>query len=213
MRHFCLTLILAAILGLIVGCNKKGSDPPPPVTIKDGIRYFPMQEGNTWYYNGDAIIRKLDGDTTVNGALCQRLLSNSKTDEAWTRTSAKFSQHLLAGSLWFEPPLEIPLDLEKDKPFALVSQPHNLAGSDDDLAQVKAVLTFRGYVTKEILDATLDNCLQIDYVTRQFVVDQGDTTWLGFPNSYSEFYGLDIGLIDDGEKLLDSARIDGVKKP
>lgn len=215
LRLLSLILIFAITLIIADGCSKKGENPPPAITIKDGARYFPIQQGNIWYcwyYEGGQGIRKLDGDTTINGVLCQRLLNNGKTDEAWTLTTAKFSQHLLGGSRWFEPPLEIPLDLEKDKPFVLVSQPHYLVGDSSQLKLVKATLTFSGYVTREILDVTVDSCLQIDYAIREFEVIDGDTVW-GALISYSEFYGIGLGLIDDGDKALDSAFISGIKRP
>ena len=42
--------ILLIALTTVRGCSDTGTN-PQPVTIKDGMRYFPVQQGNKWFYN------------------------------------------------------------------------------------------------------------------------------------------------------------------
>jgi hypothetical protein len=213
MRFYIRQLLLTAFASvLIIGCSDK---PIPPITaekIVEPLRYFPIEDGNTWFYNNDEVVRKLEGILIFDDIDCLRLTKNGETDEAWTLTEDRFAQHILAGTYWFDPPLEIPFSLEKDKPFRLVSKPHYLEGDTIELAWLSATLTFKGYETREIGDIQVDSCIQIAYSTYEFVVDQGDTI-KGSTDNYSEYYGRGIGLIDNGSLILDSAIIDGVKVP
>jgi hypothetical protein len=214
--------ILYSALFLIVmvtvcGCGDKGTE-PKPVTIRDGMRYFPVQQGNKWFYNNGQYSRVLSGDTTIAGTLCQRLLENGETEEAWTLTSARFAQHLLAGFLWFDPPLQIPLNLEKDKPFQTSAWGRVAPGwaSPIDSARFEGTITFTGYSQKDVSDVKVDSCIGLHYIIKSTIYNHSgaaDTS----TSIYDEYYARGIGLIlwtDPAEpRYLDSAIINGVKVP
>ncbi len=217
MRHFGFILIALTVIAVVGACSKKGTN-PQPVVIKDGERYFPVRNGNQWFYNNGQYARILTGDTTISGTLCNRLLQNGQTEEAWTLTSARFAQHLLGGFLWFDPPLQIPLDLEKDKPYQTSALGRIVPGytSSVDSARFKGTVTFKGYLSKSVADAMTDSCIQLHYEIKTSVYYH-----TGAPDTstdvYNEYYARGIGLVqlDDPADMryLDSAIIDGVKVP
>jgi hypothetical protein len=216
LRIFCLVLSLIAVIA-VWGCSNKATN-HQPVTIKEGMRYFPVQQGNKWFYNNGQYSRVLNGDTTIAGILCQRLLENGKTEEAWTLTSTRFAQHLLAGFLWFDPPLQIPLNLEKDKPFQTSALGKIVPGSNIpvDSARFEGTLTFTGYFQKEVVDVMTDSCIGLHYNMKSTIYYQSgasDTT----TDAYDEYYARGIGLVlltdPNDTRYLDSAIISGVKVP
>jgi len=216
LRIFCSALFLIVLI-TACGCSNKATN-PQPVTIKEGMRYFPVQPGNKWFYNNGQYSRVLSGDTTISGTLCQRLLQNGETEEAWTLTSARFAQHLLAGFLWFDPPLQIPLNLEKDKPFQTSALGRIVPGSDIpvDSARFEGTLTFTGYFQKEVADIMTDSCIGLHYIIKSTIYNHSaaaDTS----TDIYDEYYARGIGLIlwtdPEEPRYLDSAIIDGIKVP
>ena len=214
MKYFVIILITLTIIG---ACGDTGTK-PQPVTIKDGMRYFPVQQGNQWFYNSGQYSRVLSGDTTIAGELCQRLLQNGETEEAWTLTSERFAQHLLSGFLWFDPPLQIPLNLEKDKPFQTSALGRIAPGfsSDVDSARFQGTLTFKGYFQKEVADLMVDSCIGLHYLIHSTVYYHAGTTDTS-TDAYDEYYARGIGLVqleDPGDlRYLDSATINGAKVP
>jgi hypothetical protein len=182
------------------------------------MRYFPVQQGNKWFYNNGQYSRVLSGDTTIAGTLCQRLLQNGETEEAWTLTSVRFAQHLLSGFLWFDPPLQIPLNLEKDKPYQ-TSALGKVApgwGSPIDSARFEGTLTFTGYFQKEVADVVTDSCIGLHYVIKSTIYNHSaaaDTS----TDIYDEYYARGIGLVlltdPNDTRYLDSAIINGIKVP
>jgi hypothetical protein len=212
-----ISLILTIFLLLVWGCSSKPNN-PQVVKINDGVRYFPVQQGNKWFYNSGEYNRLLDGDTTISGTLCLRLLQNGETEEAWTLTSERFAQHLLAGFLWFDPPLQIPLNLEKDKPFQTSALGRIALGfvSPIDSARFAGNLTFTGYSQREVVDVMLDSCIGLHYNMRTIIYNHSgvaDTT----TDIYDEYYARGIGLVlltdPKDTRYLDSAIIGGVKVP
>jgi hypothetical protein len=212
-------IVAALLIFLISSCGKGPDGPGDHPKIVGGERYFPMADGDTWFYNSAAVIREVDGDTTINGYVCKKVLQGTVTAQAWSITSERFAQHLLEETYIFDPPLEIPLDLEKGTPHEFNSLGINSAaipGSQDPV-QVDSVrtigkLSFDGYVTKTINQVDLDSCIKLDYdYTDHVYYADGDS--ILFPNQYSEYYARNIGLIDDGDIVLDQARIDGVMVP
>ena len=209
--------IMTVALVMVSACSDTGTK-PQPVTIKDGMRYFPVQQSNQWFYNSGQYRRLLSGDTTIAGVLCQRLLQNGETEEAWTLTSQRFAQHLLSGFLWFDPPLQIPLNLEKDKPFQTSALGRITPGfsSSVDSARFQGTLTFKGYFQKEVADVLVDSCIGLHYSihsTVYFHTGAPDTS----TDVYDEYYARGIGLVqlEDPTDLryLDSAIINGAKVP
>jgi hypothetical protein len=204
-------------IATVWGCGDKGTD-PKPVTIRDGMRYFPVEQGNKWFYNSGQYARVLSGDTTIAGTLCQRLLENGETEEAWTLTSARFAQHLLAGFLWFDPPLQIPLNLEKDKPHQTTALGKIAPGftSSIDSARFAGTITFTGYSQKDVADVAVDSCIGLHYIIKStiyFHSAEADTS----TDVYDEYYARGIGLVlwtdPEEPRYLDSAIINGVKVP
>lgn len=182
------------------------------------MRYFPVQQGNKWFYNNGEYVRFLDGDTTISGTLCHRLLQNGETDEAWTLTSDRFAQHLLAQFLWFDPPLQIPLNLEKDKAYQYSTLGRIAPGWEGsiDSARFEGTLTFTGYFQKEVADVMTDSCVGLHYNTKSTTYLHSGTSNTS-TDSYDEYYARGIGLVllDDPlvPRYLDSAIINGVKVP
>lgn len=182
------------------------------------MRYFPVQPGNKWFYNNGQYSRVLSGDTTIAGVLCQRLLQNGETEEAWTLTSTRFAQHLLARFFWFDPPLQIPLNLEKDKPFLTSALGRIAPGWEGpiDSARFEGTLTFTGYFQKEVADIMTDSCIGLHYIIKSTIYFHSaavDTS----TDIYDEYYARGIGLIlltdPNDTRYLDSAIINGIKVP
>ena len=164
MRILVPFMAILVVVACVVGC----SDPVEPddkVVMVDAAAYFPMHNGDTWYYNSGNLIRKVDGDTTVNGVLCKRILKGPETDQAWSINAQSFSQHLFDGFLWFDPPLQIPLNMVKGTPFqfsslGLVSDAFI---SDADSIRSYGALAFDGYITRKVNNVDLDSCFKLDY--------------------------------------------------
>jgi hypothetical protein len=216
LRVFCSALLLIVLI-TAWGCSNKATN-PQAVTIKDGKRYFPVQQGNKWFYNNGQYSRVLSGDTTVAGILCQRLLENGETEEAWTLTSARFAQHLLSGFLWFDPPLQIPLNLEKDKPYQTSALGRVAPGwtSPIDSVRFEGTLTFIGYFQKDVADIVTDSCIGLHYIIKSTIYNHSaaiDTS----TDVYDEYYARGIGLVlwtdPEEPRYLDSAIINGIKVP
>jgi hypothetical protein len=210
------TILLLAVLALaIIGCScSGGTDPEPKVTIVNGPAYFPMSDNDTWYYNSSSIIRKIDGDTTVNGVVCKRVFKGNETDQAWSITAERFAQHLLEGFLWFDPPLQIPLNMVKGDPVQFSSLGLVAAGfvSDADSFRTFGKITFDGYATRTLNQVDLDSCLKLDYdyVTKVYFKNG---SVLDDSTKYTEYWAKGIGLLDDGDLHLDRAIINGVELP
>jgi hypothetical protein len=212
-----LAITLCLLLLAVAGCSDKTTN-PDPIMIKNGTRYFPVQQGNKWFYNGGEYVRSISGDTTVAGVSCLRLMQNGETEEAWTLTSERFAQHLLAQFLWFDPPLQIPLNLQKDKPYQTTTLGKVAPGWDSPIDSVRfeGTVTFTGYVQKEVVDVMKDSCIGLHYSMKSTIYNH-----TGLPSSstdsYEEYYAPGIGmvLLDDprDQRYLDSAIINGVKVP
>ncbi len=218
LRPAVATLSVVALCSLsilsLTSCEDKPPKPPDKVRIVNGTDYFPMNDGDTWYYNSGNFVRKVDGDTVIDGQTCKRVLLATETDQAWSLTAERFAVHLLLGYMWVDPPLDIPLNLVKDEPHSFNSLGLITEGfvSDADSFRIFGTLTFAGYVTRTISQVDLDSCLQLDYIS---------TTKIYFKNGnviddvaeYSEFYARGIGMIYDGTWGLDAALINGVQLP
>jgi hypothetical protein len=214
-----LSFVFATIL-LVLACSK--STPPQPIVkITNGAQYFPLQQLNKWIYNTDAIEIQISGDTTVNGVDCFRILKNGELEEAWTLTPARFAQHLLLGFLWFQPPLDIPLDLEKDKPHQVSSLGLIAPGysTDIDSARFAGTLAFAGYTKRTIHSVDLDSCIQLHYNVKASIYFSNQSVDTG-TSIYDEYYARGIGLIQSisippsgDDRFLDMAIIDGDTLP
>ncbi len=217
MRTLVPFAVILSVVAIFYGCSDP-VQPDDPVTIIDGPAYFPMHDGDTWYYirvsDNARLTRHIEGDTTVNGYTCKRLFLGTGVDEAWSITSARFAQHIVGECWWFDPPLDIPLDLKKGKAYSFSSLGRVLESCESDADSMRSTgsLMFDGYVSKDISGITVDSCLKINYnyVSTIYYKD-GHTQ--DFPDAYSEIWGKGIGLLDNGSIVLLSATINGVELP
>jgi hypothetical protein len=203
----------------LFGCGGGPVDPPPEVKIVNGEAYFPMHDGDVWNYTQytppfTQITRHVDGDTTVNGVLCKRILKGPDTDQAWSLTAQRFAQHLFEGYLWFDPPLNIPLDMVKGKPvqFSSLGRISDAFQSDADSIRTAGSLSFDGYITRTVNEVSLDSCLKFDYDYIDKVYLKNGTV-IEDTSRYSEIWARGIGMIDDGDLILDMAIINGIQVP
>lgn len=212
MRTLVPFAVILSVVAFFYGCSDP-VQPDDPVTIIDGPAYFPMHDGDTWYYNS-SIIRKVDGDTTVNGIQCKRVFLGTETDQAWTVDSQGFAQHLFEGYLWFDPPLRIPFNMKKGVPFNFSSlgRISDAFESDADSIRTAGSLHFDGYVSRVRNNVTLDSCLKFDYSYIDKIYKKNGTV-IEDTSSYSEVWAKGIGMIEDGDWFLDLAVINGVELP
>lgn len=199
-----LCLITAAFI-ILSGCGKdKGTQPKVDDNkLINGASYFPLNPGDTWYFTDSGqnkITRYIPAsnyDTTINGRGCIKVVeddgSGAKTEQAWSIDADSFYVHLILEKYWTNPPLVIPLDITKDVPF-----PYNSDAYDGviKIATICGNLVFKGYVSKTVSAGTFDNSIELYY-------DDCDEV-------YTEWYAPGVGLLDDGNYVLDSAVIDGV---
>lgn len=164
-----------------------------PIRIVHGTEYFPFSPGDIWYYTNasmETIIRTVGGDTTINDRTCTRILHNGATYEAWSIDSVAFYVHLLDEVLRFEPPLQIPLDLIIEYPYAYSSE---VFANGSSVGTAEGTIKFKGYVSYTVPAGIFDNVVKLDYL----------------PDGYSEYYARGIGLLDNDDFVLDSAVVGG----
>lgn len=167
------------------------------ITMINGDEYFPMAEGDTWYYTDAAhnkIVRVVSGDTTINSLPCKRILENDTTAEAWSKDSTGMYVHLLDKILWFDPPLKIPFDLVYDVPYNYNSIVYWTVNDTLYQSDITGILKFKGYLTFTVGAGRFDSTIQLSYVT----------------DGYSEYYAKGVGLLYNEDYALDSAYVGGV---
>ena len=172
-----------------------------PELFENGTEYFPMAEGDIWYYtwtdSAKTIKREVSGDTVILGTTCTRVLENTATAEAWTKDANGFYVHLLAGTFWFDPPLAIPFDLEEGLTYDFSSNMFTKVAGQTYTSVISGGLDFTGYVSKTVPAGTFNDVIELYY-------QPDDET------NYYEYYARGVGLLDNGDYILDSAYIDGV---
>lgn len=172
-----------------------------PQILENGTEYFPMAEGDTWYFtwpdSEKVIVRTVSGDTVINSATCARVLENDTTAEAWTKDGSGFHTHLLAGFFRFEPPLTIPFDLEEGLPYNYASNVFYPGQTEQFI--LSGSLEFTGYTSKTVPAGQFNDVIELFYNPD----DPEDS-------DYYEYYARDVGLLDNGDYILDSAYIGGI---
>ncbi len=172
-----------------------------PELFENGSEYFPMAEGDTWYYtwvdSAKSIKREVSGDTTILGNSCKRILENGATAEAWAKNTNGFYVHFLAGAFWFDPPLAIPFDLEEGITYEFSSNMFTEVDEQIYTSVTSGGLDFMGYVTDTVPAGIFNDVIKLYYQP------DGQT-------AYYEFYARGVGLLDNGDYILDSAYIGGV---
>jgi len=193
-------------LTLIVSCSSP-NDPDPVVKLDSS--YFPLDDGDTWYFTSAAkgsVVRTIDGDTVISGVTCKRVLENGLTAEAWTviesGDSSGFYVHLLTFAInngvdtispRFVPPLEIPLEMEEEEAFAYDSDGFLELDGLPYMITIAGTLRFKGFINKTVPAGSFADVARVHYET----------------DGYNEYYAPDVGLLDNEDYVLDSAFIDG----
>jgi hypothetical protein len=210
-KRFLIWMALGLLL--LAGCNgdDNGTNGNGSETIRISQEFFPIQDGSFWSYNWGNFIRRISGDTLVNGTTCKRLLENGVTAEAWTLTDSAFSQHLLAGDIWFDPPLSIPLEFEEGTPHQVGSNVY-LRGDTSAIGYISGTVSCLGFNSlPNVQGNSYDSLLTLDYQIQQIEYLTDDTT----TDSYLEYWARGIGLIfvTGTGYVLDFAVIDGDTLP
>ncbi len=200
MKIFSL-IILAVIL---IGCSS--SNGPDNVPVFDAS-YFPHADGDTWYYTAvdeTKITRVVDGDTTINGLDCIKILENGATTEAWSiiesGDSAGFYVNMLTFLYgadiihpYFDPPLRIPFKMAMDEEYNYNSDAYYTLNSQMYTFNVSGKLIFKGFIEKSVPAGDFKDVARIYYET----------------DDYYEYYAEGVGLLDNEDYVLDSAFIGG----
>lgn len=172
-----------------------------PELFENGTEYFPMAEGDTWYYtwadSAKTIKREVSGDTIINTITCARILENDTTAQAWSKDVNGFYVHLLVGQFKFrfDPALAIPFNMEEGLAYNYASNIYFQDQAEQYIAS--GSLDFMGYVTDTVPAGIFSDVIKLYY--------QPD----GEP-SYYEYYARGVGLLDNEDYILDSAYIGGV---
>jgi len=194
--------LFALVVMLFLSCSSDNPNGPEPQQFT--AAYFPVADGYTWYYTSDefgSITRIVDGDTTINGRDCKRVLENGVTAEAWSLResgdSAGFYVHLLSyGSVFyeFEPPLPIPFGMEEGEVHNYESTVTKIvSGNITEVFDISGNLRFEGFINYMVPAGDFEDVVQLYYVE----------------DAYSEYYARGVGLLDNEDYVLDSAYIDG----
>jgi hypothetical protein len=195
MYHIIISIIL---LLLLAACSS--NEPSEPVKIIDAAQYFPIADGDAWFYktSGSAQIKRIiSGDTTIGDAVCKRVAEEGITTEAWAVDSAGFYIYLLSTRYRFDPPLQIPFSLEQGKPYIYQTTAYWTESGTPYYAEVSGSVEFVGYVEKEVPAGRFSKVVKLHYES------EGE-------EPYDEYYAKNVGLLDNGEYILDSAYIGGV---
>ncbi len=160
-------------------------------------RFFPMADGDTWYFTAadmHKVVRTVSGDTLITSHTCKRVLENDTTAEAWFTDSTGFYVHLLDGNLRAEPPLKVPFHMALNEIYHYSSNLYWTENGTPWTAPISGDLKYNGYVDKTVPAGTFNGAIKFLYITE----------------GYSEYYAWGIGLLDNGDYVLDSAFVGGV---
>lgn len=200
MNRFLIVAVLT-IAVTITGCS--GDDPLQ--FMKWAETFFPMEVGDKWYYTfADTlpISRQVFEEIDLNGYRCMPIYDEgSFREECWRIDSVGFWVHQLARVYYPDPPLVIPFNMRSDDPHRFDSFAAHI-GNPNLSFPIKGYLTFEGYVTKTVPAGTFKSCLKLRYDV------EGDGDNPGY--TYYEYYAPGVGLLDNGDIVLDSAEVGGV---
>ncbi|MFH1893192.1 MAG: hypothetical protein ABIK83_10995 [Candidatus Zixiibacteriota bacterium] len=199
MRYILMTIFSIILLA---GCSGDGK----PFFIEGRMSdYFPMQVGDTWYYTADGetmVVRRISDEIDLSGVNCMPVLTSlppvvtDTLEECWGISETAFSLYLIAYRYYPDPPLIVPFNLTSDSPYMYDS----FAKKDNNPNsgfRIKGTLSFEELVTRTVPAGTFKNCLKLRY-------DDGS-------EPYDEYYAPGVGLLDNGDIILDSAVVGGVK--
>jgi hypothetical protein len=195
-------LIMGA--GIFIACGDNGTDPDDNGTKDIAIseNYFPFETGDIWYYTFKGridIVRTVADDTTIAARQCTKIRDNDTTTEAWSKDTSGFHIHLLDEVIRFQPPLEIPFGLRKGQSFDFYAVVYITIGGNLYEDETSGTLINRGGIVKEVPAGRFEDVLKIHYIQE-----------LPQQLEYDEYYAPGVGLIDNGDLILDSAFIGGI---
>lgn len=162
-----------------------------------GEAFFPMEEGDTWYYTDAAsgsVIRTVSGDTIIDSRPCKKILKNGHTAEAWSKDADSFYVHLLLDSMYAVPPLAIPFSMVVGDTHQYDAQLRFPCGENICFIEISGTIFFASYVARQIPAGIFRAVAQFHYS----------------PDDYDEFYAPGVGLLDNGDLILDSAYVGGI---
>lgn len=190
---------------LISGCSSS-TDPDDngegvQSTFTGAEEYFPIADGDRWFYTNSGsqkIERIISGDTTIAGQVCKRVMESVNsgpfvTTQAWNVDTIGFQVHLLLEIYSFEPPLPIPFTLEKGSPHAFEATVYWVEDDIPYTTDFSGSIELQGFVPRTVPAGSFGDVAKLHYL----------------PDDYDEYYARDVGLIDDGDYILDSAIIAG----
>lgn len=194
-RLYIGVLTLALLLVGAAGCGD--DDDPVGPGRSFTAAYFPMAPGDIWYYtdaDSTDIVRTIAGDTVILGDTCLLVRHNGTTAEAWSIDETGFSVHLISDSIWADPPLLIPFSLPSTGTYDFDNSLYFVNNDTTYAIDIEGTISFVGYVSKTVPAGTFADVVQLHYA----------------PDDYDEFYAPGVGLLDNGDILLDSAYVGGV---
>lgn len=210
-----LMLILIIIALIMAACSDDDKpNNPQPTGLGIDSTYFPIGEGDSWYYTSSdtmQIVRAISGDTVIvaTGTLVifgdsievtdtgKKVLENGVTAQAWSRDSIAFYIHLIGDIYRPNPPLPIPYELELNVPFEYWTRFIWTENSTEYFQDDSGTTVYRGDVQRTVPAGLFDSVIQITYNPAG-------------QSSYDEYYARNVGLLDDGDYILDSAFVGGI---
>jgi hypothetical protein len=200
-------ILVIALLIAFCGCdgdNGNGPDPEVKTFPENAEDYFPMEQGDVWYYTEQGettVIRRIGDRIEFRDDTCTAVLTSlppifaDSLDECWTIDATGFYIHLLAFKYHPDPLLSIPFNLRSDKPHHFESF-LAVNGDPGNGFTISGDLHYQGLATKTVPAGTFQNCVKLYY-------DDGI-------DPYHEYYAPDVGLLDNGSLILDSAIVGSV---
>lgn len=228
--RYLIAVVAALFLLVVYGCGSEDTvkilRTDPGDGLPDAVDYFHLDDGDVWYYtytneSGESwqVVREVAPDITIEGTPtgdCTGIKENGGFFECWSLDSYSFKQHFLGVRispqvtevLSVEPALEIPLDLRSDRPHFYSSVATDIRNPQITF-DIEGFLIFDGYSTHTVSAGTFENCMTLLYTP----VDANGKPDTDSPDAYREYYAPGVGLIDNGDIVLDSAIVNGIRYP
>jgi hypothetical protein len=175
----------------LAGCSSSDKPTSPPAQAeKITAEYFPMADGDAWYYSSSTeplMIWSVSGDTLINGVACKKIMQDLNHYYMACRIDNEGYKIYFREGLSVDPPFVIDFNWKKDEINYI-----NIGGIGI------IPIRFIGYCSKEVTAGQFDSVLKICYFP-------GDDEF-----GYYEYYAKGVGLLDDENYSLDSAFIGGI---
>jgi hypothetical protein len=193
-------IIIIATLNL-AGCSSSDKSIDPSVQAeKITAEYFPMANGDTWYYSSSAeplMIWSVSGDTLINGVTCKKIMQDLNHYYMACRIDSEGYKIYFRDGLSFNPPFVIGFNWEKGKQYNVSVGFHAKYGGTEMHDTISIPMEFVGYCSKTVHAGSFNNVVKMHYITCDLF------------DEYYEYYAKGIGLLDEEDYALDSAFIGG----